>query len=113
MGKEVAAFVLSLVPITEACFLMEQEARHPGLGSLPGLHRAVFSPGRRSSCEHANLCAGPYPHSLTSCRWFEGPISKHSGTGPSALSLSVVQWLFVRLFHFLSGVHDEAPQFVR
>lgn len=32
---------------------------------------------------------------------------------PSALSLSVVQCLVVRLFHFLSGVHDEAPQFVR
>lgn len=26
---------------------MEQEARCPGLGSLPSLHRAVFSPGRR------------------------------------------------------------------
>lgn len=47
VGKEVAAFVLSLAPTTEACFLMEQEARRPGLGSLPSLHRAVFSPGRR------------------------------------------------------------------
>lgn len=26
---------------------MEQEARRPGLGSLPSLHRAVFSPGRK------------------------------------------------------------------